>query len=759
MKFEELVAKQAKLDDLNMRFAPLLGSEMDSLKRANSIEDAATLEAALKEVESTDRTLRIGVVGRMKAGKSSLLNALLFSGNSVLPKAATPMTAALTTISWGESVSAEVEFYSLADRRDIARKAVDYEAQFESIVAEKRKGLLQKYQERRKQKSIAGMEQGMPDQTEDRSAETNAKKAAELEMKKQVKLHAAYDQYQRMKRSSVKNEDLGETRSIEANDLESLKGMLGDYVSAHGKYMPFCKSVHIKLPLESLRGLEVVDTPGFNDPVISREERTNEILGRCDVVLIVSPSGRLLTKEDMTLMGRISQKEGVQELYVIASQADAGLHGSERRDNLAESLEVIQAKNSQRAEEVFRLYCDKEPEAREVFGQILEDADNRVVCVSGMASSIAQKLDQGKPLDRDQQNTLRMINTSYPDEMNQDDDASVSAAMKQLAGMDAVRKILASANNRKTEILEARKQNFSDTKLSAIQGFSAQVVDFGKRRVQELEKTDLNELNSEIVHLKTTKETLSLQINHEFRDHRVALPKNMRSELRTVLKKAYREAESGVDESEDDTTRTRTLEKSGFGAWCARKLWGGGSKTESYTVTTVATSRASKSVAQFVNNVADDMEDAFNTVREEWRKAVHKTIVKAYRDIVGDEGVDKRLVLRAISDLVESLELGEFGFDRGLPARLKARGTLEGSEADDFLDKSRDFIADLHGKITNAISSCIDSIDVSLPDDVAFAFYKELDERVELLKEQILNKEESLARFAELDRLYRGVAQ
>jgi hypothetical protein len=758
MKFQELVAKQATLDDLNARFGPLLGSDMDSLKRANSIEDAANLEAALREVESTDRTLRIGVVGRMKAGKSSLLNALLFSGNSVLPKAATPMTAALTTISWGESVSAEVEFYSQDDRRDVARKAEEYKERFQSIVAEKRKGLIQKYQEERKQKRRSETDPGIPDRSGDRSAEANARRAAELAMKKHVRLSAAHEQYQKMEESPVKDEDLAETRSIEANDLESLKGLLGDYVSAHGRYMPFCKSVHIKLPLESLRGLEVVDTPGFNDPVRSREERTNEILGRCDVVLIVSPSGRLLTEEDMTLMGRISQKEGVQELYVVVSQTDMELYGSERRDTVAESLEVIQAKNAQRAESVFRSYCDKEPEAREVFGQILEDADNRVVCVSGMASSIAQKFEQEKPLDEGEENTLRLIKRFYPNEIQQGDGGSVSEVMERLAGIDSVRRILRSADKRKTEILEDRKRKFADAKLSAIQDFSAQVVDFGKRRVQELEQTEIDALNSEIAHLEATKDTLSLQINHEFRNHRFALPKTMRAELRAVLKKAYREAESGVDESEDEVTKTRTVEKSGAGAWIARKLWGGGSETENYRETTVSTSRVSKSIAQFVNNVADDMEDTFNSVREEWRKAVHKSLVKAYRDIVGDEGVDKKLVLRAINDLVESLELGEFGFDRQLPSGLKARGTLEGSEADDFLDKSRDFIAELHGKIENAISSCIDNIEVSLPDDVAFAFYKELDERVELLREQLMNKEESLARFAELVRLYKEVA-
>lgn len=759
MKLEELVSKQVMLDDLNARFGPLLGSEMDSLKRANSIEGAANLEAALREVESTDRTLRIGVIGRMKAGKSSLLNALLFGGNSVLPKAATPMTAALTTISWGENVSAEVEFYSQSDRRDIARKAEEYDVQFQSMVAEKQKGLIQKFQEERKRKRLSETKTTTPEHTESQSPEAIARRAAELEMKKHVRLSAAHDQYQKMMDSSVKNEDLSEARSIKANNLEALKGMLGEYVSANGRYMPFCKSVHIKLPLESLRGLEVVDTPGFNDPVRSREERTNEILGLCDVVLIVSPSGRLLTEEDMTLMGRISQKEGVQELFVIVSQTDMELHGSERRDSLAESLEVIQAKNAQRAENVFRSYCDKEPEAREVFGQILEDADNRVVCVSGMASSIAQKLEQNMPLDQDQKNTLSIIRRSYPNEIQQSDGAPVSEAMRQLAGTDSVRKILHSADKRKTEILEDRKRKFADAKLSAIQGFSAQVIDFGKRRVQELEQTDIGALNSEIAHLESTKDMLSLQINHEFRDHRVALPKTMREELRVVLRKAYHDAESGVDESEDETTRTRTVNKSGAGSWVARKLWGGGTKEVSYSVTTVSTSRASKSIAQFVNNVADDMQDTFNAVRESWRKAVHKSIVKSYRDIVGDEGVDKRLVLQSINDLVECLELGEFGFDRELPSGLKARGTLEGSEAEEFLDESRDFMAELDSKLSNAISSCIDNIDVSLQEDVAFAFYKELDERVGLLREQIMNKEESLARFGEMDRLYKEVAK
>ena len=51
---------------------------------------------ATEDAQSENRKLRIGVIGDVKAGKSSFLNALFFNGEDILPKACTPMTAALT---------------------------------------------------------------------------------------------------------------------------------------------------------------------------------------------------------------------------------------------------------------------------------------------------------------------------------------------------------------------------------------------------------------------------------------------------------------------------------------------------------------------------------------------------------------------------------------------------------------------------------------------------------------------------------------
>ena len=54
--------------------------------------------------------------------------------------------------------------------------------------------------------------------------------------------------------------------------------------------MPFTKSVTIKLNNENLKDIEIIDTPGINDPIASREERTKELLKNCDVIFVVSPS-------------------------------------------------------------------------------------------------------------------------------------------------------------------------------------------------------------------------------------------------------------------------------------------------------------------------------------------------------------------------------------------------------------------------------------------------------------------------------------
>ena len=46
--------------------------------------------AKLSRWQQQEQTLNIGIMGQVKAGKSTFLNALLFDGRPILPEAATP---------------------------------------------------------------------------------------------------------------------------------------------------------------------------------------------------------------------------------------------------------------------------------------------------------------------------------------------------------------------------------------------------------------------------------------------------------------------------------------------------------------------------------------------------------------------------------------------------------------------------------------------------------------------------------------------
>lgn len=169
--------------------------------------------------------LTIGVIGQMKAGKSTFLNAFLF-GEEILPSATTPMTAALSVITYGEEKSIEVEFYTANEWQEMKLNA------------------------NRDLESVSG----------DKILESKIKAAKEL-VEKAGRIGGNIDSL------------LGTTKK------DALDNLI-EYVGADGKYVALTKSVTIYYPEEWLKGVRVVDTPGFNDPVVSREERTQEFLNR-----------------------------------------------------------------------------------------------------------------------------------------------------------------------------------------------------------------------------------------------------------------------------------------------------------------------------------------------------------------------------------------------------------------------------------------------------------------------------------------------
>ncbi len=477
MNAQELIKKSALIEKtlqeqgLQERAGPFISD--------NAVITTEELEKTLKEMQAKDRDLKVGIIGCVKAGKSSLLNALIFEGVEVLPKAATPMTASLTILKYAKTLSAEVEFYSQKDIAELENEHERYVREFNRIVDEEVKKQKEKQSlsnrakegiknlgnklNRNKNPEAAPKERVLSDKEINERAERIAKD----KLKGDEKLVSSYDQYEKMKKSGLFNTKNLDPR-IQANNLQELNQKLLQFVGANGKFMPYTKAVQISLNNPNLKDLEVIDTPGVNDPIVSREERTKALLKDCDVVFIVSPSNQFLTDSDMSLFDRVSNKEGLQEIYFVASQADSAVLSmsevEKSNQHLPTALENAQKALSSQLNNIMEKLIENYPNQREIFEKAIK---NGVILTSGVCFSMYKDFKNQASWERNQKteeyhNALRNLRDFYPDAFSSDDKSKESLLF--LSNMGTIEERLKKAAQEKEKIISQRLQDLEEKK-------------------------------------------------------------------------------------------------------------------------------------------------------------------------------------------------------------------------------------------------------------------------------------------------------
>ena len=66
----------------------------------------------------------------------------------------------------------------------------------------------------------------------------------------------------------------------------------------------------------------MVDTPGFNDPIVSREERTKEFLKKADVVIMMLYAGRPFDATDRDIIFKNVRQCGIGKVLVGINKYD-----------------------------------------------------------------------------------------------------------------------------------------------------------------------------------------------------------------------------------------------------------------------------------------------------------------------------------------------------------------------------------------------------------------------------------------------------
>eukprot|EP01022_Parablepharisma_sp_SALTPOND_P016983 TRINITY_DN2617_c1_g1_i1.p2 TRINITY_DN2617_c1_g1~~TRINITY_DN2617_c1_g1_i1.p2 ORF type:complete len:743 (-),score=197.75 TRINITY_DN2617_c1_g1_i1:3854-6082(-) len=736
MTIAHLSALNQRIHDWMGTYQDLLEKDIAGMLRRHGIQTPDSITRHLADLDAEGRLLQIGVIGRVKAGKSSLLNALIFNGQHVLPRAATPMTAALTTLTYAEHFGAKVQFYSQQDLSNIKADADRYERRLN----EERRKLEEQI---RLQQMQSGMAQATP------VTHQQIDQMAHNALRSEVSLAASYDQWQRILGSTAPASELDE-QELKATDMASLAELLLDYVGADGVHMPRTKSVDIFLPLESLRDIRIIDTPGLNDPVRSREERTTHLLGECDVVFIVSPAGQFLSAQDLEVMSRITQKEGVQEIVLIASQVDLQLFGSARKSSLQDSLKGIIGTLSLHMVNTLKRLKERHPEVGATFDSLIEGGGAKLLTTSGMCQSLAAKLEERPKWDKSEQKALDNLQRNYPDFFPDDAPERIRANLL-LGNAERMHAVVAEVRRRKDEIIGRRRDEFIQAKIAGLTALRTDLLHYCAARQRELKEANIDDLRGQRAKLEDTvivgKNDISQVVDAQFRQ----LQSDLEAKFNGILADERKYIEQAFDNASSEETKSRTENKSGALSWLARKLYGGGKETVFYTVTKVFASQVLSRLREMERDMSRKITNISETETRGFGLRLTKAMTKTAREYLGND-VSPRLLVQAAENAVHQIGLRPVVLESPRLKALQApRPSLEGSEADLFLEQARDALIDVMDDARKQTHQFTRHLGQLRGTSVGTVFFDEMRERIQTLEQQLQNSEMTMHRLQHME--------
>lgn len=211
----------------------------------------------------SDAEFHIALVGAIKAGKSTLINALL--GYEYASTKVTPETAALTKFKKGEDNAVRVTFYSQSEWNSLWKSA------------------------------------------------------------EEAKATVFLEEYAKLNGDAEKNNWLGkESQMFPCKTKDDLVNEIQKWTSSKSVCHYFVKEVEVLLEdFELPNGVVLVDTPGLDDVVEYRSNVTRDYIDRANAVLVCVKSDALTGQEMATIYSVFANtRYNTEKVYIIATQTD-----------------------------------------------------------------------------------------------------------------------------------------------------------------------------------------------------------------------------------------------------------------------------------------------------------------------------------------------------------------------------------------------------------------------------------------------------
>ncbi|GAA7913987.1 hypothetical protein TH0071_07790 [Helicobacter pylori] len=517
-----------------------------------------------------------------------------------------------------------------------------------------------------------------------------AQKIAKNELNNDAKLSASHDQYERMKKSGLINPKDLETR-IQADSLEELNQKLYQFVGKEGKFMPYTKAVQISLNNPNLKDLEIIDTPGVNDPIVSREARTKALLKECDMVFVIIPSGNFLTDSDMDLFDRVSNKEGIQRVYFVASQADSAVCAPSEvensRNHLPTALENAQKSLSSSLNETMSLLEKKYPHQQEIFESAIK---NGIILTSGVCYNLYKDFEHQASWEREKEEyqlAWENLTNDYPDAFDSDDKSKESLLL--LSNMGAIRGRLEEAAKEKENIVALRLQEYLKSQANNLHNLITQLSQDLEKEKNRIKDADKGAIDKQLNEYKKLSKKIEINFKEEYDKFVLNFIKDIKNRLNNALKKAAQTASDGIKEKEENPER---VEQDGF--WGGFKRFWSGVFGKDWGYESGIKAGA---VIDFLKEMNKDCEDALNdqvkSFKIDFKKELYAKVLPVLREIINDDSlIDEVAFKKSVHAVTDKIKFEEFDHT-DIPSEIEGQtGFLKGDEVKQFIESVKSYV-------------------------------------------------------------------
>jgi hypothetical protein len=447
-------------------------------------------------------------------------------------------------------------------------------------------------------------------------------------------------------------------------------------------------------------GISVVDTPGFNDPVPSRDERARLALRECDAVFILSRATPFLTKSDMEVISKITQKNGLHEIYIVPSQADSTLVAPEivsdsngdldaAIDSVSRVLSGVVARNLGAINE-----CG-------VFDELISGASDRMFLTSGICGAMARTFNGRDSWDSGKQTVWQNLCEAYPDSFSDYDEQTSIASLEKLANTDRIRECIKDVKARKAEIFRECLEQFGSKYAEAARDARDYILRDIKEREDEILANDLGRTEKEIKLLQQSYNSLAPDIEDVFLETVSNWFNAVVSDYQDKLSDLSQGLNSNMKRQQGTETRTGT--RKGPHWWSSDEKY-------NYDVTTVNAYEVKNAIADCIESYNDSLPHYFNDQVRVLVRQVTNNVQKVWSESVASSEDSAAGFRNRVRTGVQSVIDKEYDLEyKG--AQFSCSGSrLSGSDAEKCIDEARSFVSGLSRSFKSMLRAAIDDV-------------------------------------------------